>query len=599
MQQIEFKKEHDSIKFFDPISLGKFSIITGKNGSGKTHFLKGIHEGKFKATIDGQTLSRIGYFDYNEFKQQIATQNKTNNTAAQNQENEIFGAQLLNIKNDFEQLVSKKISDGLSYEQMKQFERFKYYYVDVHNPNLFTPEKWPSLEEVINHVMGSDVIPEVKLWNEFFELLNEVIVELDRKYKDSRWYLVAKQKGVGLPSLNASAFGSKESGLVKLLQEIFQQYFSHKYEFQHNLTTRKVGGDDVDFDFEIENFHRLNKAPWLFLNEILKEYGQSDYSFEEADLLPSGSRPPYNVNISLRNKNGALVHVEKLSSGEQTLFALAASLFAEKTSGSLPELLLLDEIDASLHPSMCKQLLDVLRNAFVEQQQVKIIMVTHSPSTIAHAEDGETYVMSVSEGGKKHCVTKEGKEKALEALTDGFVSLSEGLKFLSDLQDNEITIFTEGKNTEYIKKALDLREPELSHSVSVINGIEGKSGKDQLKVLFDFFTRLRHEGRAFFVWDCDVNEYRALRDSEDTHPFVIENNASNNLSKKGIENLFPESLIQDFNDNHGGRGDGFFHNDDKKLFCDFVLTRNNPDDFRNFQPLFDKIKEDFNSETET
>ena len=593
MMQIEFEKEHDSIKFFDSISLGKFSIITGRNGSGKTHFLKGIHEGKFKVTIDGQTLSRIGYFDYNEFKQNIATQNKELDA----EDLKIIDLQLQNIKNDFEQLVNDKISGNLTSEQKEQFKNFKWIYVDRHNPNLLTPEKWPSVDHVIKETKF-DAAHDRDSWNKFFELLKEVITELDAKYSVNRWYMVAKQKRVSFTDLNARTLNSKESALGKLLHDIFKQYFDTKYSFEHKLAKRGMAGEEIDFDFERESFNGEYKAPWLFLNEILTEYRCNGYFFDEADLLPPKAPQPYNVNVSLRNKNGALVHVDNLSSGEQTLFALAASLFSEKTSGSLPELLLLDEIDASLHPSMCEQLLDVLRNVFVEQQQVKIIMVTHSPSTIAHANEDETYVMSVSEDGKKHCVTKEGKENALKALTSGFMTLDEGINIFNNVSEDVILI-SEGENKKFLDLAVDhfLNEVE-KNKVSVV--LHKNLGDSQLRTVYDLYRRINQSKKIFYIWDCDYSDKFPTDGNDYNFPFLLRKHTNNQNLDRGIEasfdeNLFPTFEFEEKKDNAReviGKG----VKNKKQFFVKLRNENNVAQNFINFKPLFDKIKEVANFE---
>lgn len=62
--------------------------------------------------------------------------------------------------------------------------------------------------------------------------------------------------------------------------------------------------------------------------------------------------------------------------------ALVASIYKSSSDGAFPDILLLDELDASLHPSMIKNMIGVIEDIFLEQG-IKVILVTHSPSTIA------------------------------------------------------------------------------------------------------------------------------------------------------------------------------------------------------------------------
>ena len=61
------------------------------------------------------------------------------------------------------------------------------------------------------------------------------------------------------------------------------------------------------------------------------------------------------------------VKISELSSGEKILIALAFALYNNDHVTQLPKILLLDETDASLHPSMSKQYLHILKNVFVKK----------------------------------------------------------------------------------------------------------------------------------------------------------------------------------------------------------------------------------------
>ena len=69
---------------------------------------------------------------------------------------------------------------------------------------------------------------------------------------------------------------------------------------------------------------------------------------------------------------------------------------------------------------MSQQMLDVLQNVFVKEKEVKVIMTTHSPSTIALTPEASIYRMDKNEGK----LIKEEKGKAIKSLTKGLSTLN-------------------------------------------------------------------------------------------------------------------------------------------------------------------------------
>src|SRR5258708_37168496 len=71
---LRYKENYKSIETpFSEIDLPNFVVLTGKNGSGKTHLLREIKEGKF--LIDNLDKREILYLNYLDFAQdfQITT----------------------------------------------------------------------------------------------------------------------------------------------------------------------------------------------------------------------------------------------------------------------------------------------------------------------------------------------------------------------------------------------------------------------------------------------------------------------------------------------------------------------------------------------
>lgn len=275
--------------------------------------------------------------------------------------------------------------------------------------------------------------------------------------------------------------------------------------------------------------------PWDLVNEILRRFDTLHYRVTS----PEGSDLFGNFHLKLQHteKDDLEIEFNHLSSGERVLMALVASVYKSAANKHFPDLLLLDEVDASLHPSMMKNMLDVIESIFL-RQDVKVILITHSPTTIALAPDDAIHVMNRS--GRRR-IEKKSKQDALAILTQGYATIEQGLKLFDELTSAGLAVVTEGHNASLIEKALELNG---IRDVEVLNGVEGISGKNQLKTIYQFLSKTKHQNRVLFVWDCDVSF--SLPEENNTYPFVLPRNEDNTLVRTGIENAFPQSLFDNF-----------------------------------------------------
>ena len=149
------------------------------------------------------------------------------------------------------------------------------------------------------------------------------------------------------------------------------------------------------------------------MNFLFKVIDSKDFSNDE------------NISFQLiKTTVGKDIEFQYLSSGEKVIIGLIIKLFTSNYYSEkleFPELIVLDEPDAHLHPEMSKLLIDVLLGTFVEKLGIKIIIVTHSPSTVALCPDNSIYQL------KNEPITtlqKIEKNDALKLLTDFIPTLS-------------------------------------------------------------------------------------------------------------------------------------------------------------------------------
>lgn len=134
-----------------------------------------------------------------------------------------------------------------------------------------------------------------------------------------------------------------------------------------------------------EFIERYGQPPWDQISELLVAFG-----------LPYKAQAPSwrldeNVTLTLqRNLDDAKVVFTALSSGERVLLRFVLSIFRFdplRVNLSVPKFLLLDEMDASLHPEMARRWLSTIRAELVERRGIKCILTTHSPTTVAVAPE--------------------------------------------------------------------------------------------------------------------------------------------------------------------------------------------------------------------
>ena len=122
--------------------------------------------------------------------------------------------------------------------------------------------------------------------------------------------------------------------------------------------------------------------PWKKINQIF-ESASFDFRVNNPDDFDENGHK-YEFKLK-KTTDGSVISPQELSTGEKIILALALAKYnMEQENHSPVKLLLLDEPDAPLHPTRIKELVDTLKDVFLQQGQA-VIMTTHSPSNIAAA----------------------------------------------------------------------------------------------------------------------------------------------------------------------------------------------------------------------
>lgn len=272
--------------------------------------------------------------------------------------------------------------------------------------------------------------------------------------------------------------------------------------------------------------YALGKAPWAVLNEVIRTAGLP-YSFTSPDEEPIRAifRNPLNRNstykfkIKLINAEGIEIGIQNVSSGERVILSLAMLLYYFQHRNVRKKLLILDEIDAHLHPSLTKQFFEVVNQNVIRDYQANVIMATHSPSTVALAPEDSLFI--IEKGQSETAIKRSTKDSALNLLTAGVPSLSVNY-------ENRRQIFVESKyDAEYYDYVYRAIRPKLPEGVSLNFISSGVSGSGNCDQVIKIVSQLNDFGNksifGIIDWDLKNRSSRNIQVLGEGKRYSIEN----------------------------------------------------------------------------
>ncbi|AMP01393.1 ATPase associated with various cellular activities family protein [Collimonas arenae] len=448
--RLNFTQTYQSIYSLVSDELPDFVVLTGPNGSGKTHLLRAIEAGHI--SVDG-VAKNGGVARFFDAMSLVPTDTGAFSSATLRQMRQTTLQQLNHLKG-----VARNEVNGLLVGLMAEASK--------NNAQFILSDPLSVLIGDINAISRN-----LGVTTEFVETTRQQVLQ-HMSQRESEYVRVSGispglQKFSKLKNIPLALIGEKDLqteaidlwGNANVFQQSLGQLFVAYRDMQllnklQQLDLAENRQSDAKALSELEFESQYGKSPWDFVNAVL----------ERAQLPFRINKPKSNVYddftpVLTKISNGIEVPFGQLSSGEKVLMSFALCLYQARDSRQAiqyPELILLDEVDAPLHPTMTRHLIETIKEELVVQRGIKVILATHSPTTVALAPDESIFVMRNS-----YSLKKSSKEKAVRLLTYGIPTLS--ISF-----DGRRQVFVESRiDAEMYEKLFQIIKPQFDSEVSL------------------------------------------------------------------------------------------------------------------------------------
>lgn len=450
------------------VDLPKLTLVTGLNGSGKSQFLRSIYDGR---TVEEGKLSSSpeeivwrtaasfthtdGFGDYIDFsnmseREELIRLADTNNTPLRTRWLD-WG-------------TSQNITESELREITAWVDRSSLKYIRKSLPILSKIDK-RELEKLLED-LRSKAYPEA-IFHPSVEPGPTSLFSAAQEQTGLPFFLLTSQE------IRYAAQGGQSVFEISL-GSIFSKYRDYSLNNTISRVRMEEGHQDAIHLNQSEFLAQHGAPPWETLNEVLVKLGLS------VKFAPPPTTSFTYSNPVLINEQGERFSPDALSSGEQIILQLGILGFAVVNTGQKikkPRIVLLDEVDAPLHPAMAKSYLDVISDVLVKKFEMHVIATTHSPSTVAQADPDSIYLMEKGKPG----LSKITQDHAISVLTQGVPTLSVSI-------DDRRQVFAESPiEAGNLERLYAILKPNLNSPLSlqfIATGTkENNSGKDRVTAI--------------------------------------------------------------------------------------------------------------------
>lgn len=392
-------RAYKSVAGIGEVTMPSLAVLAGVNGAGKSHLLQAIKEGAVRAYLNDELVETddVARYDWTDF---AVKPPQTASTWKIGQRREQLWTAIqgqLKGGKPRQRIDSHPERLGRSYSEA---DLLRTPIDELTLPEAHAQALDAERRTIRRHLLEALGSSQTELVESIEHLTGRLILELTERDFETAAAMVAHR---------ADPLQLRVSELFLAYRAALDRNDLLRLKAQHE-------GADLTYLTDEEFQTTFGPPPWDVLNGLLADLGL-DFEVDQ----PIVGQESYDVSLVQRTAR-VEVHFADLSSGEKVLMALAISLYGSGESRHrirLPKLMLLDEIDAPLHPDMTRMYFRVIDQLLV-RQGVGVIMATHNPSTVALAPEGSVLRMSKT-APRIAAVTRQ---QALTHLTAGVTALT-------------------------------------------------------------------------------------------------------------------------------------------------------------------------------
>lgn len=394
-----------------------FSVITGINGAGKTHLLKLFYK----------STTSIDFLDITNSKGDVVNlllpRNKELDEHNENSTRKSFE----NFVQYFLKRESRLGEEVRLKENIKNNKRYISHYeneLESLNSNQETNKgeiinKKTRIEESKQSIYNSR-FHLTKLKDDIYEKEIERISRmLDKDIE------ILKEKDIRENARNTF------EGIFEI--DTIKQFISEELQDKNKKVLKFLKLRELDENKILEINSELES--YVIINNLFLKYGFGYYTM--IDPSPSLDDDRNNINITankisltFKGRREEIVGYDDLSSGEQIIVKIIMLARSKDINGENINTIILDEPDAHLHPSLSKMMIEILEDLTKPIEEgganLRVIITTHSPSTVAFAPEKSLFLMERDDNGERR-ISSATKEKAISILSDGIFTFKEAI----------------------------------------------------------------------------------------------------------------------------------------------------------------------------
>lgn len=379
------------------LELGRFNVLVGENGSGKTNILEALILGSAASEdkMDHEFLGSRGLRNTDLIKSGFSSTSISSS-----------------IKVRFDRISNKSIVFSIDYQPQSKY--LEVTTVEVNDLGIKLNPAKSSLEALIIEELkkeGFDITEKNGLVS--FDFPKDGLHDFFEKLNTNPFLLKFYKSFISQSITDAK----KTHGIGHFLLFAPENYFLRRFEEDSQIYPLGIRGEGL-FSHLVD----LSREKPALFQEIQEHLKLIDWygGFEiPSDLMFSERR----IRIRDRYLDEGLAYIDQRSSNEGFLYLLFyLTLFV---SDATPKFFAIDNLDNSLNPGLCSKLVETLAQ-LAKKHDKQVIVTTHNPAVLdgLNLHDDEQRLFVVSRNANGHTKARRIEEKP-STNGNGAVKLSE------------------------------------------------------------------------------------------------------------------------------------------------------------------------------